>query len=137
MAKSAWVQSGLAASTRCEANACTAAVTELMLTEPGFGLVNVPASAAVGPPGYSPPGEPVWLTVIADVVPAVEAPDPLAPWVQYARARPPMASATVSIARLVNRAVILTKHSLTERGRKQQLSSAAHKSRGPGGYRPV
>ena len=34
MAKSAWVQSGLATSTRCEANTCTAAVTETRLTEP-------------------------------------------------------------------------------------------------------
>src|SRR6267154_4877270 len=77
IAKSACVQSGLVASTVCEANARTAAVTELMLTGPGFGFVNVPASAAAGPPGYSPLGAPVWLTVIADVVPADAAPDPL------------------------------------------------------------
>src|SRR6476660_7766095 len=59
MAKSAWVQSGLVASTVCEAKACTAAVKELMLTALAFVLVNVPASAAAGPPGVSPLGEPV------------------------------------------------------------------------------
>src|SRR5215203_5475239 len=57
MAKSASVHAGLVGSV-CTENGSTTAVTELMCTACGLGLVNVPDNDAAGPPGYSPVGDP-------------------------------------------------------------------------------
>jgi hypothetical protein len=73
--KSAWVHAGFAASA-CTLNGVTDAVTDVMYTEPEFGLLKFPDKAAA-PPGYRPTGNAVWFTVTAAPVPVLALPEPL------------------------------------------------------------
>lgn len=81
MAKSAWVQAGLAPFV-CELKASTVAVIDEIVTEPGLGFVKSPLRAPDGPPGLRVETVDVCLTVMAAVESAVADPLPEPLWVQ-------------------------------------------------------
>ena len=84
----------------CVENACTAAVTAVIVTAPALGLLKLP-DKATDPPGYKPLADEVWTTTTLDgvVVAALPVPEPAA--VQYAYAALPTTMVMIAIASAV------------------------------------